>query len=231
MYNMLIPELELLGNTATLIDSAVLGEAVALAKLAEVCYKARNIKEVIFLKKLNKFFHGVHMTEDERTKLCAKLVEYGDKDESAMRIINCIEKAASNRIVDYLINATRSLLMDYISVEEYFRIINALVNTIEEDLLFLQKHISDSEELEYNIATNGLSLSGLLHQSNITWDGKISYKITFLGYLVDQYAVSFGDDTRYPNPLKRTYADETMKTEVETNISLATEEDIEEMFK
>lgn len=222
---------DFVGSVATLIGDAALGNAAALVKLIEICIETKNIGEVIFLNKLDRFWRGVKLTESERTKLCANLVEYSDKEESAMRIVNCIDKAASNKIVDYLVNATRCLVMDFINVEEYFRICNALVNTIEEDLKFLQKHIGEDEEYEYSIYTSGLSISGLVHQSNITWKGKIFYKFTFLAHLVDQFALSYGDTARYPNPKQRAYADEGMTTNIDPKIDLATKEDIDKMFE
>ena len=231
MSNLIGVASDFFGSAATLIGDAALCNAAALGKLIDICIETKNIGEVIFLYKLDRFFKGTNFTESERTKLCANLVEYGDKEDSAMRIVNCIEKAASNKIVDYLVNATRCMVMNFITVEEYFRICNALVNTIEEDLKFLQKHIGEDKEYEYSVYTSGLSISGLVHQSNITFNGKISYKFTYLAHIVDQFALSYGDDTRYPNPKKRTYSDEGLTTNIDPKIDLATKEDIHKMFK
>lgn len=58
----------------------------------------------------------------------------------------------------------------------------------------------DETDLPYSIYTQGLLTSGLMYQSVIDGNGNQKYSFTSIAKLVDQFAVSYDDVERYPNP-------------------------------
>ncbi len=83
----------------------------------------------------------------------------------------------------------------------YFRICHSITHTLEEDLLYLANHIRETD-FPYSIFAQGLLTSGLLYQSVIDANGEQKYSFTPLAGLVDQYAVSYDNVERYPNPTR-----------------------------
>ena len=64
----------------------------------------------------------------------------------------------------------------------------------------MQNHIQESD-LSYNEYVQGLITEGLMYQSVIDSNGNQRYSFTPVARLVDQFAVSYNDIERYPNPL------------------------------
>ena len=83
------------------------------------------------------------------------------------------------------------------------RICHAVTFSLEEDLSFLKDHI-DEEDLVYNSYVQGLLTTGLMYQSVIDGNDESKYSFTPLAGLVDQYAVSYENLERYPNPMQIT---------------------------
>lgn len=184
------------------IVNAILGDKVALKKLAIAFARMPFfVREQIFWAKIEAFINGAYQSEEDSAKLCAKLTENGDKLDNTIRLIESIDRAETQQKVRYLINATRCFLTDFIDRPTYFRICHAVTHTLEEDLIFLAKHINE-EELEYSTYTQGLLTSGLMYQSVIDGNGNAKYSFTPIAEIVDQYAVSYEDVARYPNLAK-----------------------------
>ena len=184
------------------IINAFLGDPVSTGKVIITFSKFPFfIREQIFWMKMERFLNGVYLTEDDRAKMRAKLTEDGAKQDNTFRLVECIDRIETQQKVQYLINATRCFLTDFIDRDTYFRICHAVTHTLEEDLLFLAEHISESD-LPYNLYTQGLLTSGLMYQSVIDANSDQKYSFTPLAGIVDQYAVSYENIERYPNPSK-----------------------------
>jgi len=199
---------------------------IALAKLPFF------IREQIFWTKLQAFLNGVYLNEDDRSKLCAKLMLYGEKNEGAFRLIEYIDRAETQQKIKYLINATRCLFADFIDLSIYFRICHAVTHCLEEDLRFLKNNIGE-ENFEYSLYIQGLFAEGLMYQSVIGEDGRSKYSFTPLARMVDQYAVSYDDVVRYPSPVAFSTLCDLPNTEIPSlnwQELFATDEEVKEMI-
>ena len=190
--------------SVNLIDDAVatlLGNPIAAGKmLLAIAQFPFSIREQLFWSKMEAFLNGTYLSEDDCGKLCAKLTEAGKKKDNPYRLVAYIDRAETQKKICYLINATRCLLSSFIDLPTYFRICHTVTHTLEEDLCFLQNHIQESD-LSYNEYVQGLITEGLMYQSVIDSNGNQRYSFTPVARLVDQFAVSYNDIERYPNPL------------------------------
>lgn len=181
------------------ILNALLGNPVSAARVIyELTKTPFLIRENLFWIKMENYLNGVYVSEDDRAKLRAKLMEDGSSDENSKRLIECIDRAETSQKVKYLINATRCLLSDFINRTTFFRICRAIVGTIDEDLKFLRDHIEENN-LQYDDAIQGLFITGLITYSAVGGENTL-YAFTPLAKLVDRFAVSYDDVERYPNP-------------------------------
>lgn len=208
---------ELLEDTV----DALLGNPVSAAKALVTLGKfSFLIREEIFWSKMERYLNGIYLSETDHLKMCAKLTENGEKRENAVRLIECIDKAETEKVIDYLVNATRCLLAEFIDLSTFFRIAHIVTHTIAEDLEYLREHIDESE-LSYDEYVQGLLTAGLMYQSVIDGgdldnenEDKGRYSFTPFARKVDQYAVSFQNTDRYPNPLKDYSEDIQLKSEI-----------------
>lgn len=184
------------------IIEGVLGNPWALAKVMIAIAKSPfYIREQLFWSKIEAFLNGVYPEESDRATLRAKLAENGNSNENALRLVASIDRAETMQKIQYLVNATRCFLTNFIDRPTYFRICHAVTYTLEEDLSFLKEHI-DEEDLVYGLYVQGLLTTGLMYQSVIDENDKSKYSFTPLARLVDQYAVSYENLERYPNPMQ-----------------------------
>ena len=200
---------------------ALLGNPVSAAKALVTLGKFPFlIREEIFWSKMERYLNGIFLSKDDRLKMCAKLAENGKKRENAVRLIECIDRAETEKVIDYLVNATRSLLAEYINLSTFFRITHIVTHAIAEDLEYLKEHIDESE-LSYDECVQGLLTAGLMYQSVIDGgdldngnEDKDRYSFTPFARKVDQYAVSFQNTDRYPNPVKDYSEDIQLKSKI-----------------
>lgn len=179
--------------------SALLGDPVAAGKImVSLIESPFFFREKLFWIKFECFLSGIDMDNDERAKFCARLTEDGKKGDNPYRLLQAIDHAETRQKVDYLINASRSLAAGFIDLPVYFRICNAITNTIEEDLEFLAEHIQDNEDFPYSDTIQGLMNVGLVYQSVIDGNGDNRYSFTPFSDIIDQFAVSFNNVERYP---------------------------------
>lgn len=157
------------------------------------------VREQIFWTKIEAFLNGIYLNENDCAKLRAKLTEDGGKGDNPLRLVQSIDRAETQQKIQYLINATRCLLTDFIDRHTFFRICHAITHTLDEDLVFLGEHINE-ENISYSSYTQGLLTSGLMYQSVIDGNGNQKYSFTSIAKTVDQYAVSYENIERYPNP-------------------------------
>lgn len=90
---------------------------------------------------LNSLIDAVYLSEEERRDLRVKITENGTKGENPFRLIEYIDRVETQKKIQYLVNATRCLLADFIDIATYFRICHAATYTLDEDLQFLKTHI------------------------------------------------------------------------------------------
>lgn len=182
------------------IIDALLGNPIAAGKVMITITKSPFfIREQLFWIKLSGFLNGVYLSDDDRGKLCAKITENGTKNDNPLRLVESIERAETQQKIQYLVNATRCLLAEFIDLPTYFRICHAVTHTLDEDLQFLKIHIGEND-ISYNVYVQGLLTSGLMYQSVIDGNGDQKYSFTPIAKDVDRFAVSYDNVDRYPNP-------------------------------
>lgn len=179
--------------------NALLGDPVSAGRIIIALARSPFLfREKLFWGKIEQYLNGVYVEEEDRAKLCAKLVENGTSSENAKRLVACIDRAETSRKIQYLINATRCLLADFIDRETFFRICRAITDSLDEDLQYLRDHLGENN-LSYNDNVQGLYSSGLMCLSMIGGEEN-KYSFTPIAFTVDEYAVSYHDVERYPNP-------------------------------
>ncbi|MFR5815019.1 hypothetical protein [Hominisplanchenecus sp.] len=199
----LITRGEIRDTSANLLEdilNALLGNPISLGKVLFTVSKSPFfIREQIFWTKFETFLDGVYLDENNRDKLRTKLVENGNEKDNAFRLLDSIDRAETKQKINYLINATRCLLVNFIDRSKYFRICHAITHTLDEDLVFLGEHIAE-KDIPYSPYTQGLLTAGLMYQSVIDANGEQKYSFTPLAKIVDQYAISYDNIERYPHP-------------------------------
>lgn len=183
--------------------NAILGDPISAGKVMLAIAKSPFfVREQLFWSKIEAFLNGVYLDVDDCARLRTKLTECGAKGDNPCRLVECIDRAETQQKIRYLINATRCLLADFIDLSTYFRICHAVTHTLEEDLCFLREHIKEGN-LPYDQFTQGLLSAGLMYQSVVDGNGNQKYSFTPIAKIVDQYAISYDNVERYPNPTIR----------------------------
>ena len=206
------------------VIQAVQGDPFAIAKIIYAFQKTPFlIRERLFYSKLESYLKGVYVNENDRGKLRKKLTENGSSDENSKRLIDCIDRAETSQKIQYLINATRCFLTDYIDRTTFFRVCRAITGTIDEGLVFWRDHI-EKGDFTYSETIQGLFVSGLVTFSSIGGE-PTTYSFTPLAKTVDQYAISYDDINRYPNPTVR-----KMLPAPNVNIPTVTNDEVQKML-
>lgn len=102
--------------------------------------------------------------------------------------------------IDYLIDATRSMLLGLIDTDEMFRIFRAIVDSLPEDLDYLSSIVEKRGPFIGDIQILALERSGLMISADIDANADIEkqqYHITTLGFMVDRYALSLSNEERW----------------------------------
>ena len=193
---------ELFGNV-TLCVKTICGDKISETQLSFKIGKAvLSLPDELFYLKFERFLSDANLVDDdEKAKMRAWIAKNGTEGDNALRLVSYIENAKSLKKVEYLANATRCALSYNLSLELYFRICSAIDITTEEDLKFLADNINTNYDKTFkqNYITQKLYSAGLMEVVNTIYNnGK--HKFNSLARLVDVCAVSFADDSRYPNP-------------------------------
>ena len=93
---------------------------------------------------------------------------------------------------------------------------------------FLKDHI-DEEDLVYNSYVQGLLTTGLMYQSVIDGNDESKYSFTPLARLVDQYAVSYENLERYPNPKQITDVQTILRQQISPKA--LTDDDMDDILR
>ena len=160
------------------------------------------------LLKLGSIMNGVDLSMSDRAKLCDFVTEQGNKPDNALRLLHYIDDIDTSMKLEYVTNATRALLMSQINAEQYFRILQAIEQTLDEDLDFLGKkysekyiEVSDNDNSKngrsFNAYVQGLVTSGLMRQTLYTSGRDQRYDFTGLAGWVDKYAVNRNNEEKY----------------------------------
>lgn len=179
-------------------DPLSLAKIVAL--IADKSYTA--IQKIPYLQ-IKKYLDGVKKVEElgKACKLAEKLFsDPKKKNENAMRIYKMVTSTDTERKIDNLIDATRSMLFGLIDADEMFRIFRAIVDSLPEDLDYLSSIIEKSGPFTGNIQILALERSGLMISAGIDSSADVEeqqYHVTTLGFMVDQYALSLSDGERW----------------------------------
>lgn len=146
-----------------------------------------------------------------------------------MRIVEVIGKNETEDSLQFVINATKSVLLGLISTTDYFRIIKAITDTLLEDLLFLSENITKNSRFKGNTQVLALERSGLMIMAGIDANEGVesqSYVFTTFGKMVDQYALSFENEKRF-----RWYKKElTVETLFDNGMQELSSDDINNLF-
>lgn len=161
------------------------------------------IKDAYYWSKFHLFVIGVKNAEKELgqgVKLSNKLFDTPkNKRQNGMRLLGYIDKADSDQKINYYINATKSLLLGLIDNTDYFRIMKALMETLNEDLEYLADIVIKEDVYRGNMQLLALERSGLVLQAVFDANESVenqSYVVSSLGKYVDRFAVSFEDEDR-----------------------------------
>lgn len=203
----LIDELNIKDNCAELIDNAIgmlMLDPVATKNFTtQIAKMPIMIRDAIYWNKFYMFVTGINKIQDDldsSIKLSNKLFDNPkNKEQNGMRLLGYIDKADSTQKVNYYINATRSLLMGNIDNMDYFRIMKAVSETLNEDLEYLAEIAENTNVIRGNIQLLALERSGLVIQAGIDANESIetqNYAVSNLGRMVDNYAISLEDDNR-----------------------------------
>ena len=193
---------ELFSNVALCVKT-ICGDKISEAQLSFKIGKAvLSLPDKLFYLKFERFLSDANLVDDdEKAKMRAWIAKNGTEEDNALRLVSYIDNAKTMKKVEYLANATRCALNYDLSLELYFRICSVIDMTTEEDLKFLADNINKNYDKTFNqnYITQKLYSAGLMMVIEIIHDhGK--HKFNSLARLVDVCAVSFADDSRYPNP-------------------------------
>lgn len=148
------------------------------------------VKEDYYYEKLSRFFQGTIIESEDKVKLSNKLLGKEQSKENVLKLLKCVDDADSMQKIDWIINATKSLMLNEIDLPIFFRICGVINNTVKEDLLYLKKYIKIKQH-PYNIYVQGLVSAGLMYMSTIDKQPEYSF-VTFAKY-VYVYALDFSN--------------------------------------
>lgn len=137
-----------------------------------------------FYSNMYKFFK-VGLSEEDKQILIDKLSD----DDDGKRFFAIMREIDTDKTLSYILNATKALLNDEITLSIYFRICHVVINTLEEDLQFLKAHINE-EKVPYSIEVGGLIVLGLTYHTGVNEDNIPEYGFTALAKLVNRYVIN-----------------------------------------
>lgn len=152
-----------------------------------------------------------------------------NREQNGMRLLGYIDKADSKQKVNYYINSTKSLLMGNISNTDYFRIMKAVSETLNEDLEYLAEIVENKNVIKGNIQLLALERSGLVIQARIDTNENIEtqyYAVSNLGRMVDNYAISLDNDDR-----QNYYKNEAEQYKLEVEFPTMSKEEIYKLLE
>jgi hypothetical protein len=200
--------------------SALLGDKAALARAAKTLLSMR---DYLYLQKFERLLQGMDIYLGDKIKFSERISRDGKKEENAKRIIHLIDSIDVDKKVDYIVNISRALDAEIIELDEYFRLIQAIRDTLMEDLIYLKDNIR-KKEIKYNVNIYSLSQKGLAYQNYIGEEG--IYEISSLSISVVCYGMEY--DKMHDNKDLRSKL--LMTTDESIKASYMTTEEFDEMW-
>lgn len=192
---------------------AATGDIVAASEALKFIIKGpMYIRECLFWEKYAMFLNGVFLEDDDIRKISEIFAEKEEQEDYSRRIIKVIDDIDVKIKITYIINLTRALLAGFIVRQDYYRLINAVKNTLEEDLKFLSNTIG-KEHLKANIHFEFLKQNGLAIQSIISDDGSLDgdeYIFTPLARMLDQFALNYSNEKYSYSILIKSLSEQSM---------------------
>lgn len=179
------------------ICQSILDDPIDIIRYASVLTSIKNfIKEKApflypdwkFWDNVDKFFNGGMLSDKDKQKFIEKLADAGKANDNGKRLIDIISKIDTDKKLAYILNATKALLNEKVTLSRYFRICHIVINTLEEDLQFLKAHIHE-ENLLYSVEISGLAVSGLAYVSGFREKEVLNYSFTPLAKAVNECAL------------------------------------------
>lgn len=178
------------------------GSSSALKNLYDIFVGAGSkFRDVVFYVNLHKFLKALNL-DDERQAFLREVLN-GDEGTyvNTRRLLQCIERIETETKIDYIVNATLALLDKKINIGDYFRIVDAITNTLDEDLKYLKLQVLDGNKVRTNLsycyAIQGLLNSGLMYEKSVADSPTGGYCFSRFGLFVDKYALSYGEPNKY----------------------------------
>ena len=199
-----ITSLDIVESIDILIDAIALNP-IAIGKIvALLSDKTFTAVQKIPYMQLKHYIDGVKNAEEhlaDGCKLADKLFSDSTKrNENAMRVYKIVTSADTEKKIDFLVEATRSMLLGLIDPEMMFRIFRAIVETLPEDLEYLSSIVEKEGPFKGDIRVHALVRSGLMISAGIDSGADIEkqdYEVSTLGYFVDQFVLSLNDESRW----------------------------------
>ena len=224
-------------NFTELIDNAIgmlTLDPVAIKNLTTQMVKMPIIiRDAIYWSKFYMFILGINKIQEDlggSIKLSNILFDNSkNREQNGMRLLGYIDKADSKQKVNYYINSTKSLLMGNISNTDYFRIMKAVSETLNEDLEYLAEIVENKNVIKGNIQLLALERSGLVIQARIDTNENIEtqyYAVSNLGRMVDNYAISLDNDDR-----QNYYKNEAEQYKLEVGFPTMSKEEIYKLLE
>ena len=161
-----------------------------LVNLGNLAKDVKNIPNMLFYSKLEKFLSGIGEIEyEKRIKFISKFVN-GQEDIFAGKVLHIIDKIDDENKSLILANLFRCLCYENINLSMYFRLCNIVNNTILEDLAYL---LSNEKTVLFtlNLNVDTLCKIGLIQKTSM---GTVNnYEILGLGNLLLQCGLAYGD--------------------------------------
>lgn len=187
-----------------IITGVVAHDPISVARMATILSdKTFTAIQKIPYMQIDKYLKGIKQVEEDfggACKISEKLFSDPEKkNENAMRIYKMVTSTDTERKIDYLIDATRSMLLGLISINDMFRIFRAVVDSLPEDLEYLSTIVEKSGPFTGNTQILALSRSGLMISAGIDADADVEeqqYHVSTLGFMVDKYALSLSNERR-----------------------------------
>lgn len=217
----------LLDNAIDLLSFNPLASGKALCDLVKT---GISIREEIFFEKFYLFLAGVGSSQEEAKEFIDKLFsDEQSKKENGIRLISYIDRSETEKNIQFIVNATKSLIRGWISKENYFRIARAISESMYEDLVFLSEHIMDNNTQIGNSQVLALYRAGLMVSAGIDANEDVErqpYTFASLGNMVDQFAISYGNMDRF-----QWHVENNRKIEFDTGMEEASDEEIFSLFE
>lgn len=205
---------EEISNLYHMVGDAILGDKLTIIKVIDsVSNLPHLLHNLFFIRKLDKLL-SESATIKERNKLAEMLLEDKDRRKFTEYIISVVDKIETEDKIMYVINATRSLCMKYISLEEYYRMLHLIVRCLCNDLLFMALHIHESNMVP-NESVYELLSDGLMFNSIVSENEENKYSFVPFAYKLVKYSIKYDE---YSNTYEEAFFCDKINDKASTKI-------------